>query len=100
VQRSAEDQVRRECVQLQVRFPRTYGKPQLVERAVPLRWRPVIVEQGNIMTRVTHPVHKSQGRVGKRSFKQVILDKNEPVERHELPPQGGSLARQCDAARQ
>jgi hypothetical protein len=30
-----------------------------------------------MMTRVSDPVHESQGRVSKRSFKQVILDKND-----------------------
>jgi hypothetical protein len=30
------------------------------------------------VTRVSHLVHESQGRVSKRSFKQVILDKNDP----------------------
>src|SRR5438067_3131281 len=73
----AEDQVRRKWIQLYVRFPRTCGKPQLVEYAVPLRWRPVIVRQGNIVTRVSHPVHEPQRRVRKRSLEHVIFDNND-----------------------
>jgi hypothetical protein len=44
---------------------------------MPLGWHPVIVRQGNIMTRVSHPIHESQGGISKRSFEQVILDNND-----------------------
>src|SRR5262245_61677920 len=78
MQRSTEDQVCREWIQVQVRLPGAYGKPQVIERSMPLRWCPVIVGQGDVVTRVCHPVHEPQRRVSKCSLEHVIFDKNEP----------------------
>jgi hypothetical protein len=60
MQGPAEDQ---DGYSLRFEFPTTDGKLQLVESAVPLRWRPVIVSQSNAMMPPA-PVHKSHGSVG------------------------------------
>lgn len=62
MQGSAEDQVEREWVEPQVRFPVMNRKPQLIECVLPLRGFPVVVGQGNIMTRLSHPVDKLHSR--------------------------------------